>query len=103
MTPKVFATLQPGDQVTLARACKAYGFNYRTTQDAWVKRVLVPAGIQGEVTSVKVPFVTGPERYFHCVDFAPDVQLVDESGRDVDILNTHNNKYRVAVSATDLV
>ena len=64
-----FKRLAVGDIVTLANPLRAYdGAN------------VIPAGSVGRIGAVNVPSVRRKGVRFHCVDFVPAVQLLDEYG-----------------------
>lgn len=92
-----FARLAKGDKATLSVSAPIYGQYY----DVPGKRCFVAPGTQGTIGAAKVPNVTGPEGYFHCLDFPEGTPLVDFRGKPV--TTAMKPLLRVAVWANEII
>jgi hypothetical protein len=95
-----FKRLKPGDTVTINRPLKAYGYAFPTFSGV----AYVPSGQTGTVAKISVPFVSGRNGTFICIDFPHDTPLL--AGNMKPVLgwsgDKHGNLIRVAAVAGDI-
>jgi len=89
--------LKIGDKVQLSNSRPIYGCGFR-------EHPFIPSGTTGIIGAIKVPFVTGKNGFFACVDFPWNAPLVNNKNQELILDNSHHKNYRrVSVIAEDLV